>query len=283
MTNKAFDPFVILSIDKNCNWKAIKAAYLSKVKEYHPDLYPSYVQRIWATQKMQEINQAYEFLKNNPSIVLQQSRNDGAENINMANSETIKTKSDNNTDKISYYLKWTWISIAVVVFFAIYVPLFGLNSSFLKISTFKDLLSFLFVLAFSAFYSCILSVGVIFILLLDLLFFSFLILAPFKESYDKKVDEIRKKDSQMSYFTDLILRLFLFTLPFLGIFALNYIGVIQEIPYLILAIVAANILGEILALIKYWWSTNKVTQATNKYADEILSEIAEVEASPKRS
>jgi len=59
--------FAILEIDANSNYEQIKAAYLKKIKEYHPDKVANLGEelKILAHRKTQEINSAYNFLKNN--------------------------------------------------------------------------------------------------------------------------------------------------------------------------------------------------------------------------
>lgn len=55
------DPYAILGVDRGASEEEIKAAYRRLAKQYHPDLHPGDQQ---AAKKMQEINAAYEQLKN---------------------------------------------------------------------------------------------------------------------------------------------------------------------------------------------------------------------------
>lgn len=57
----ARDPYEVLGVPRGASEDTIKAAYRRLAKEYHPDLHPGDAA---AAQKMNEINQAYEQLKN---------------------------------------------------------------------------------------------------------------------------------------------------------------------------------------------------------------------------
>ena len=63
------DPYRVLGIDKNATEEEIKKAYRKKAKECHPDLHPDDPD---AQQKMNEVNEAYDMLKN-PDKYRQQS------------------------------------------------------------------------------------------------------------------------------------------------------------------------------------------------------------------
>lgn len=55
------DPYVVLGVSRNATEDEIKKAYRKKAKEYHPDLHPD---DPVAAQKMNEVNEAYDMLKN---------------------------------------------------------------------------------------------------------------------------------------------------------------------------------------------------------------------------
>ncbi len=55
------DPYQVLGIPRNASEEDIKKAYRKKAKEYHPDLHPD---DPVAAQKMNEVNEAYDMLKN---------------------------------------------------------------------------------------------------------------------------------------------------------------------------------------------------------------------------
>ena len=55
------DPYQVLGISRNASEDEIKKAYRKKAKEYHPDLHPN---DPVAAQKMNEVNEAYDMLKN---------------------------------------------------------------------------------------------------------------------------------------------------------------------------------------------------------------------------
>jgi hypothetical protein len=53
----------ILGVARDASQDAIRSAFRSAAKRYHPDLFLSYIQKIQATAKMQGINTAYTILK----------------------------------------------------------------------------------------------------------------------------------------------------------------------------------------------------------------------------
>lgn len=55
------DPYRVLGISRDASKEEIKKAYRKKAKEYHPDLHPNDPK---ATEKMNEINEAYDMLSN---------------------------------------------------------------------------------------------------------------------------------------------------------------------------------------------------------------------------
>ena len=55
------DPYEVLGVSRGASEDEIKTAYRKLAKQYHPDLHPG---DPVAAQKMNEINQAYEQIKN---------------------------------------------------------------------------------------------------------------------------------------------------------------------------------------------------------------------------
>ena len=64
MTNGK-DPYVILGVSRGATEEEVKAAYKELVKKYHPDQYENNPLRDVASEKMAEINQAYDEIINN--------------------------------------------------------------------------------------------------------------------------------------------------------------------------------------------------------------------------
>ena len=63
------DPYKVLGVDRNASDDEIKRAYRRLAKKYHPDLNPG--DKV-AAQKMQEVNAAYEQIKNPEKFTQQQ-------------------------------------------------------------------------------------------------------------------------------------------------------------------------------------------------------------------
>ena len=55
------DPYKVLGLDRNASDEDVKKAYRRLAKKYHPDLNPGDGE---AARKMQEVNDAYERIKN---------------------------------------------------------------------------------------------------------------------------------------------------------------------------------------------------------------------------
>ena len=58
------DPYEILGVTKDASEEDIKRAYRELAKKYHPDNYTDPNMAALASEKMQEINEAYEYIKN---------------------------------------------------------------------------------------------------------------------------------------------------------------------------------------------------------------------------
>ena len=58
------NPYEVLGVSENADEETIKKAYKELVKKYHPDKYVNNPLADLATEKMKEINQAYDMLKN---------------------------------------------------------------------------------------------------------------------------------------------------------------------------------------------------------------------------
>ena len=67
------DPYKVLGVDRNASDDEIKQAYRRLAKKYHPDLNPGDAE---AARKMQEVNAAYEQIKN-PEKYQQQQQSGG--------------------------------------------------------------------------------------------------------------------------------------------------------------------------------------------------------------
>ena len=66
----AFDPYLVLEIERNAGWEDIKRAYRERIKEYHPDkvAHLGAELRALAERKAKEINRAYEYFEKQHSV-----------------------------------------------------------------------------------------------------------------------------------------------------------------------------------------------------------------------
>ena len=55
------DPYKVLGLSRDASDEEVKRAYRALAKKYHPDLNPGDQE---AAQKMQEVNEAYDQIKN---------------------------------------------------------------------------------------------------------------------------------------------------------------------------------------------------------------------------
>ncbi len=59
------DPYVVLGVQRSATEEEVKAAYKELVKKYHPDQYQNNPLQDVATEKMAEVNEAYDEIINN--------------------------------------------------------------------------------------------------------------------------------------------------------------------------------------------------------------------------
>lgn len=74
------NPYEVLGIKEGASQEEIKAAYREQVKKYHPDKYQNNPLQDLAEEKLQEINEAYDFLMKNGGNGSQQSYYSGVRN-----------------------------------------------------------------------------------------------------------------------------------------------------------------------------------------------------------
>lgn len=79
------NPYEVLGIKEGASQEEIKAAYREQVKKYHPDKHQDNPLQELAEEKLQEINEAYEYLTKNGSAAggnsfASNGRNSGAQN-----------------------------------------------------------------------------------------------------------------------------------------------------------------------------------------------------------
>jgi len=65
------NPYRVLGIGETAAQEEIRAAYLSLVKQYHPDKYHDDALKVQAGEKLKQINQAYELLAKKGSTAVQ--------------------------------------------------------------------------------------------------------------------------------------------------------------------------------------------------------------------
>lgn len=90
------DPYKVLGVSPDATKDEIKKAYRKKAKEYHPDLHPD---DPTATEKMNEINEAYDMLNNPEKYKKQEQRSSSGYQNAYGNSYE---RSDENTGQYGY-------------------------------------------------------------------------------------------------------------------------------------------------------------------------------------
>ena len=90
------DPYKVLGISQGATKDEIKRAYRQKAKEYHPDLHPDDPK---ATEKMNEINEAYDMLCNPEKYEKQEQNSSGYQGFYRQNSYGQDTYKNNGNSQ----------------------------------------------------------------------------------------------------------------------------------------------------------------------------------------
>lgn len=99
------DPYTILGIQRSATEAEVKAAYKELVKKYHPDQYNDNPLKDVASEKMAEINQAYDEIINNMRNGEAASRRSGSVNFDSARVRyLIQTGNITEADNILSYV-----------------------------------------------------------------------------------------------------------------------------------------------------------------------------------
>ena len=67
------DPYKVLGVSPDADEETVKKAYRALVKKYHPDRYMNTPMQDMATEKLKEINEAYDMITNKKTTNTQQS------------------------------------------------------------------------------------------------------------------------------------------------------------------------------------------------------------------
>ena len=86
------NPYEVLGIKPGASQEEIKSAYRKLVKKYHPDQYGDNPLKELAQEKLAEVNEAYEMLKNN-----------GGNNYSYNNSSSSHNTSGNYNSNMAEY------------------------------------------------------------------------------------------------------------------------------------------------------------------------------------
>lgn len=259
------DPYFILGIEKTADSNAIKRAYRSKAKENHPDQFSCYILRNQATKKMQDINWAYDCLKNGYKSMSDEfsNRSDnkpGQKEPNAAISKDMGPETEESSD----LFKPIWATIAVTIFCIILVnwP--------------NDLqpIGFVFYLFGSVVYSMVLSSALMLMLLCFVGYMAGLYIGIadlVKGSFTSKTVELSGQGNKSTFGWDLFVRLGLIFLNILAFIACYKYDLLK--PFILFLVPLLSCLaGETFAMLKYWLINIKVTRQTDQNISSLTEE-----------
>lgn len=261
------DPYSILGIEKTADLNTIKRAYRSKAKEHHPDQFSCYILRNQATKKMQNINWAYDCLKNSYKSMPEEfsNRSDnktGQKEPNAAISQDMETETEQSSDLI----KPIWGSIAIAIFCVI---LANWPSEMQPVGSILYLFG-------SVIYSMVLS-GV---LILVFTFFAIYLGAfyieirnKFRDDFSRKSNELSGQAHKSTFGWDLFIRLGLIFINILAFVGCYKYDLLTDFSIFTLSFFLSGLVGETLAMLKYFYTSFKVARQT----DQNISSLSEEE------
>lgn len=89
------DPYQVLGVDRNASTQQIKTAYRTLAKKYHPDNFDGNPLQDVAEEKMQEINEAYDFIISERERGGSGNSDNGGYNYGYGNSSSSYTDTNN--------------------------------------------------------------------------------------------------------------------------------------------------------------------------------------------
>ena len=89
------DPYQVLGVDRNASTQQIKTAYRTLAKKYHPDNFDGNPLQDVAEEKMQEINEAYDFIISERERGGSSNSDNGGYNYGYGNSSSSYTDTNN--------------------------------------------------------------------------------------------------------------------------------------------------------------------------------------------
>lgn len=121
------DYYSVLGINSGACLKDIKQAYLKKLKKFHPDIYKG--DKVLSEKWTLEINEAYDYLKNN-HIETENPIKENSANVKNENKKYVSLKKIDKTAKVKTERKnfsaHKKINATIIVIVALILVLFGL-------------------------------------------------------------------------------------------------------------------------------------------------------------
>lgn len=122
---KHADFYAILGVQPDAPQQDIRTAFRALAKAHHPDQFPTYIQRIHATQRMQDINEAYSTLKDPERrriYDLTRPRYVAPKSGPLGISPTAAHRETRVSSELAWGIAWVGLSAVISVFYARGIP-----------------------------------------------------------------------------------------------------------------------------------------------------------------
>lgn len=244
MEQNRLDPYIVLNIQRSATPEELRSAYRAAAMKAHPDRYTTYVQKIWATRQMQQINEAY-------SILRDPAKRRVYDNAHPNIDASVKTKSAVLVDSDSfswkecgtYSLLWILTSLTFVYFMARHDPpqTAGRWVSLLIISIYIAPVIWIVIGCAIAMPFAAIAIG-------------------FQDAFSEHYYVPQTKPTRILW--DVITRLLMLAIIIGCIVGAIRLGIVAELVYLLLLSLLGSVLGELVAMAGWFFRARKVVTET---------------------